>query len=86
MPPLVPSLQNVRLIDYEKMVDENGFRIVAFGKWAGVAGKEKALSLLVYRDNKYYSPIMNYLIQVVTFLKSVDVACEIAKVSGDLLS
>lgn len=30
--------KNVRLIDYEKMVDENGFRIVAFGKWAGVAG------------------------------------------------
>lgn len=33
------SFQEVRLIDYEKMVDDNGFRIVAFGKWAGVAGK-----------------------------------------------
>ncbi|MCJ8735980.1 hypothetical protein PDJAM_G00253660 [Pangasius djambal] len=30
--------KEVRLLDYEKMVDENGFRIVAFGKWAGVAG------------------------------------------------
>ncbi|XP_053334917.1 alpha-aminoadipic semialdehyde synthase, mitochondrial [Clarias gariepinus] len=30
--------KEVRLIDYEKMVDENGFRIVAFGQWAGVAG------------------------------------------------
>ncbi|XP_060770752.1 alpha-aminoadipic semialdehyde synthase, mitochondrial [Neoarius graeffei] len=30
--------KEVRLIDYEKMVDENGFRVVAFGKWAGVAG------------------------------------------------
>ena len=29
------SLQEVRLIDYEKMVDANGFRIVAFGQWAG---------------------------------------------------
>uniref|UniRef100_A0A8C2CTP7 Alpha-aminoadipic semialdehyde synthase, mitochondrial n=1 Tax=Cyprinus carpio TaxID=7962 RepID=A0A8C2CTP7_CYPCA len=28
----------VRLIDYEKMVDPNGYRIVAFGQWAGVAG------------------------------------------------
>ncbi|KAG7257703.1 hypothetical protein CRUP_031905, partial [Coryphaenoides rupestris] len=28
----------VRLIDYEKMVDANGYRIVAFGQWAGVAG------------------------------------------------
>lgn len=30
--------KKVRLIDYEKMVDANGFRIVAFGQWAGVAG------------------------------------------------
>uniref|UniRef100_A0A8C9TJC7 Aminoadipate-semialdehyde synthase n=1 Tax=Scleropages formosus TaxID=113540 RepID=A0A8C9TJC7_SCLFO len=30
--------KEVRLIDYEKMVDSNGFRIVAFGQWAGVAG------------------------------------------------
>uniref|UniRef100_A0A673AZP7 Uncharacterized protein n=1 Tax=Sphaeramia orbicularis TaxID=375764 RepID=A0A673AZP7_9TELE len=30
--------REVRLIDYEKMVDANGFRIVAFGQWAGVAG------------------------------------------------
>lgn len=32
--------QEVRLIDYEKMVDDNGYRIVAFGQWAGVAGME----------------------------------------------
>ncbi|XP_051978790.1 alpha-aminoadipic semialdehyde synthase, mitochondrial-like isoform X2 [Xyrauchen texanus] len=30
--------KEVRLIDYEKMVDPNGFRIVAFGQWAGAAG------------------------------------------------
>ncbi|TRY55438.1 hypothetical protein DNTS_003809 [Danionella cerebrum] len=30
--------KEVRLVDYEKMVDANGFRIVAFGQWAGVAG------------------------------------------------
>lgn len=30
--------QNIRLIDYEKMVDEHGARVVAFGKYAGVAG------------------------------------------------
>lgn len=30
--------KEVRLIDYEKMVDQNGLRIVAFGQWAGVAG------------------------------------------------
>jgi len=32
------SLQNVRLIDYEKICDEKGLRTVAFGKYAGVAG------------------------------------------------
>uniref|UniRef100_A0A671Q6W5 Alpha-aminoadipic semialdehyde synthase, mitochondrial-like n=1 Tax=Sinocyclocheilus anshuiensis TaxID=1608454 RepID=A0A671Q6W5_9TELE len=30
--------KEVRLIDYEKLVDPNGYRIVAFGQWAGVAG------------------------------------------------
>ncbi|NP_001085980.1 aminoadipate-semialdehyde synthase L homeolog isoform X2 [Xenopus laevis] len=28
----------IRLIDYEKMVDHRGVRVVAFGQWAGVAG------------------------------------------------
>uniref|UniRef100_A0A671P6Y2 Alpha-aminoadipic semialdehyde synthase, mitochondrial n=1 Tax=Sinocyclocheilus anshuiensis TaxID=1608454 RepID=A0A671P6Y2_9TELE len=28
--------KKIRLIDYEKMVDANGYRIVAFGQWAGV--------------------------------------------------
>lgn len=30
--------KNVRLIDYERMVDERGQRVVAFGKYAGYAG------------------------------------------------
>uniref|UniRef100_A0A672M445 Aminoadipate-semialdehyde synthase n=1 Tax=Sinocyclocheilus grahami TaxID=75366 RepID=A0A672M445_SINGR len=30
--------KEVRLIDYEKLVDPNGYRIVAFRQWAGVAG------------------------------------------------
>lgn len=31
-------MQNIRLLDYEKLVDEDGNRVVAFGKYAGVAG------------------------------------------------
>lgn len=31
-------LQNIRLIDYEKLMDERGQRVVAFGKYAGLAG------------------------------------------------
>jgi alpha-aminoadipic semialdehyde synthase len=30
--------QNIRLLDYEKLADERGQRLVAFGKYAGVAG------------------------------------------------
>ncbi|KAG8223056.1 hypothetical protein J437_LFUL002004 [Ladona fulva] len=30
--------KNIRLIDYEKLVDDSGQRVVAFGKYAGVAG------------------------------------------------
>ncbi len=31
-------LQRIRLIDYEKMVDSRGQRLVAFGMWAGYCG------------------------------------------------
>ncbi|TMS38063.1 hypothetical protein L596_004871 [Steinernema carpocapsae] len=30
--------RKIRLVDYEKMVDDNGKRLVMFGKWAGYAG------------------------------------------------
>jgi alpha-aminoadipic semialdehyde synthase len=30
--------KKVRLIDYEKMVNASGQRVVAFGKYAGIAG------------------------------------------------
>ena len=30
--------QRIRLVDYEKILDENRVRLVAFGKYAGVAG------------------------------------------------
>lgn len=39
MPMLDAILErNIRLIDYEKLVDSRGQRVVAFGKFAGVAG------------------------------------------------
>ncbi|XP_058449645.1 alpha-aminoadipic semialdehyde synthase, mitochondrial isoform X2 [Malaya genurostris] len=39
MPLLDACLEkNIRLIDYEKLMDRNGQRLVAFGKYAGVAG------------------------------------------------
>ncbi|XP_057330620.1 alpha-aminoadipic semialdehyde synthase, mitochondrial [Microplitis mediator] len=38
--PLLDAIleKNIRLLDYEKLTDQNGQRLVAFGKYAGVAG------------------------------------------------
>lgn len=38
--PLLDAIldKNIRLLDYEKLVDKKGHRVVAFGKMAGVAG------------------------------------------------
>ncbi|XP_070558527.1 alpha-aminoadipic semialdehyde synthase, mitochondrial-like [Ptychodera flava] len=38
--PLLDAMleKNIRLVDYEKMVDSTGKRLVAFGKFAGIAG------------------------------------------------
>ncbi|GFU12522.1 hypothetical protein NPIL_661271 [Nephila pilipes] len=38
--PMLDSIleRNIRLLDYEKLVDSKGQRVVAFGKFAGVAG------------------------------------------------
>lgn len=30
--------KNIRLIDYEKITDEKNNRLIAFGKYAGIAG------------------------------------------------
>jgi len=45
MPALDALLENhIRLIDYEKIMDKNGKRLVAFGKFAGIAGTIDLLS------------------------------------------
>ncbi len=39
MPALDTILKsNIRLIDYEKISDKDGNRLIAFGKYAGMAG------------------------------------------------
>lgn len=35
--------KNIRLIDYEKLTDEEGNRLVAFGYWAGIVGAHNAI-------------------------------------------
>jgi len=39
MPLLDEMLEkNVRLIDYERIIDDKGARLIAFGRYAGIAG------------------------------------------------
>jgi alpha-aminoadipic semialdehyde synthase len=39
MPALDLMLENnIRLIDYEKITDDSNSRLIAFGKYAGIAG------------------------------------------------
>jgi saccharopine dehydrogenase (NAD+, L-lysine-forming) len=42
--PLLKAIieKNIRLIDYECLVNENGFRVIAFGRWAGIVGAYNA--------------------------------------------
>jgi saccharopine dehydrogenase (NAD+, L-lysine-forming) len=35
--------RNIRLIDYERITDDEGNRLVAFGKWAGIVGAYNAI-------------------------------------------
>ncbi|XP_065312549.1 alpha-aminoadipic semialdehyde synthase, mitochondrial-like isoform X2 [Gordionus sp. m RMFG-2023] len=53
--------KNIKLIDYEKMVDTNGQRVIAFGKYAGVAGMINILHGLGLRFLAlgHHTPFMN---------------------------
>ena len=35
--------KNIRLIDYEALINEHGHRVVAFGRWAGIVGAYNAI-------------------------------------------
>ena len=43
----------IRLIDYEYLTDENGIRLVAFGRWAGVVGAYNAIVALGNKLKSY---------------------------------
>ena len=34
--------KRIRLVDYERIVNEEGIRLVAFGQYAGMAGKSRS--------------------------------------------
>lgn len=55
--------KNATLLDYERIVDENNRRLIAFGRFAGLAGVIDTLSLLGKRwqSKKIVNPLVNIL-------------------------
>ena len=67
-------LQRIRLIDYEKMVDAQGKRVVAFGKYAGVTGMINilhglGLRLLALGHHTPFMVICMYMYMFITQLR-----------------
>lgn len=67
--PLLDAIleKNIRLIDYERMIDEKGQRLVAFGKYAGVAGMINILHGLGLRllALGHHTPFMVVFVQFI---------------------
>ena len=45
--------KNIHLVDYEPLTDENGKRVIAFGRWAGIVGAYNGLWTFGKRYNLY---------------------------------
>ncbi|MBK7408285.1 MAG: alanine dehydrogenase [Saprospirales bacterium] len=50
--------KNIRLIDYEILTDEQGFRLIAFGRFAGMVGAHNALYTYSLRTGAFVLPRM----------------------------
>jgi len=53
--------KNIRLIDYEVLTDDNGSRVIAFGKFAGMVGAHNALWTYGQRTGDFELPRINTL-------------------------
>ncbi|XP_043271750.1 alpha-aminoadipic semialdehyde synthase, mitochondrial isoform X2 [Venturia canescens] len=86
--PLLDAIleKNIRLLDYEKLTDNNGQRVVAFGKYAGVAGMVnilhglglRLLALGHHTPFMHIGPAHNYRDSAVARQAIRDVGYEIA--------
>ncbi|MEO1261407.1 MAG: NAD(P)-dependent oxidoreductase [Bacteroidota bacterium] len=54
--------KNIRLIDYEVLTNENGQRLIAFGKFAGMVGAHNGLWTYGQRSGVYQMPRMSNLL------------------------
>ncbi len=46
--------KNIRLIDWECIRDENGRRLIAFGRWAGIVGAYHAVRMIGLRTGRFH--------------------------------
>lgn len=53
--------RNIRLLDYEVLTNENGARVIAFGKFAGMVGAHNALWTYAQRTGSFELPRMKDL-------------------------
>ncbi len=66
--------KKIRLIDYEVLTNENGQRLIAFGKFAGMVGAHNALWTYAQRTNAFELPRMYTLkdyAEAVSFYKTL---------------
>jgi len=67
--------KNIRLIDYECLINERGERIIAFGHWAGVVGAHNALWTWGKKFSQFKLPRaieVNDLKQLKDFYKTIE--------------
>lgn len=52
--------KNIRLIDYEMLVNDQNIRVIAFGRFAGMVGAHNAIWTWAQRTGEFYLPTMTY--------------------------
>lgn len=62
--------QNIRLIDWETITDDQGRRVIAFGRWAGIVGGHNALWTWGKRSGAYNLPRAIELVDFSDLVKS----------------
>jgi alanine dehydrogenase len=63
--------KDIRLIDYECLVDSQGKRLIAFGRWAGVVGAYNALWTYGLKHSRYELPRAHTLGTLAKLLEAV---------------
>lgn len=64
--------KNITLIDYECLKDENGNRLIAFGKWAGIVGAYHAIKMIGHRTGKFEIKQMSECLNFAKALKELE--------------